>query len=67
MQASEVKDALKKQAGGADFITVGQVGKVFGIKDYPAIKNRYLHGLECVDNKYYFIPDVVRNIMERRA
>ena len=62
---SEVKESLKKQADGADFITATQVGRCLGIKNREVVRNRYLNGLDKVDGRYYLIADVAHRIMER--
>ena len=62
---SDVKESLKKQADGADFITVTQVGRCLGIKNREVVRNRYLNGLDKVDGRYYLISDVAHRIMER--
>lgn len=65
MSYSEIKESLKKQADGADFITVTQVGRCLGIKNREVVRNRYLSGLDKVDGRYYLISDVAHRIMER--
>ena len=65
MSITEIKESLKRAAGGAEFITATQVGKCLGIKNKESIRNKYLSGLEKVDGKYYLISDVAHRIIER--
>ena len=55
-----------KAATGAAFITRGQLAKLMGMKD-PHRVDRYLRGLDRIDKKYYYIPDVVEALIERRT
>ena len=50
---------------GAVFITRKQLADLMGMKD-PHGVDRYLKGLERIDNKYYFIPDVAEVLISRR-
>lgn len=65
MTKSELANDMKKFAGGG-FITKQKLADYMGIKKQGYI-NRYVAGLERVDNKYYFIPDVADNICKRRT
>lgn len=54
-----------KALTGAAFITRKQLATLMGMKD-PHRVDRYLKGLERIDKKYYYIPDVVDVLMSRR-
>ena len=68
MTAAEVKKELKEAAGGAMFITLKELTKFVGFApaSTKAVKKRYLKGCVAVGDGYYFIPDIVPNIMAAR-
>lgn len=66
MKPSEVKREMMAFVDGGSFITCTQLTQFLGCKDGPTVKQNYLQGLDRVSNKFYFIPDVVDRLMERR-
>lgn len=66
MNKSELIADLKRSCGGSGFITRNQVCLYFG-NSCPKSVDRYLHDLERVNAKYYFIPDVAGNIIKYRG
>ena len=66
MKSSEVKKEMMMFVDGGSFITCTQLTQFLGCKDNKTVKNNYLVGLERVSNKFYFIPDVVQRLMDRR-
>lgn len=64
MNAKEVAEDMKRFCGGG-FATRQKIANYIGIK--PDHVDRFLVGLERIDNKHYFIPDVVDNMMKRRG
>lgn len=50
---------------GAVFITRKQLANLMGMKD-PHRVDRFLKGLDRIDRKYYYIPDVVEVLLSRR-
>lgn len=53
-----------KQTFKASFITRQQLANYMGIKD-PHCVDKYLHGLERVNGKFYFVTDVASRLKER--
>lgn len=66
MKKQEVCRALERVSGTAAFITATQLTHAMGLKTARHVKEQYLKNLECVDGKYYFIPDVAAALLERR-
>lgn len=44
-------------------MTATQFARVMGMKSPDYAEKRFLSGLECLDNKYYFISDIAEKIM----
>lgn len=53
-----------KQACKSSFITRNGLAQYMGIKN-PQNVDQYLYGLERVNGKYYFIPDVAQVLKAR--
>jgi len=66
MTRQDIRRALAKAGETQAFITAAQFAEVMGIKTVNHAKRAFLSGLECVDGKYYFIPDVVAELISRR-
>ena len=62
MNRLELQRSLERFTGGASFVTVAQFQKYMGVSRSTA--QRKLKSLERVDGKYYFIPDVVAEMMK---
>lgn len=65
MTKQDVVSSFKTKTGGAVFITRKQLAELMGIKD-PHYVDRFLKGLDRIDRKYYYIPDVVEMLLSRR-
>lgn len=63
MDKRELVRDMKQYCGGG-FIKRQQLANYMGIKD-PHNVDKYLHGLERVEGKYYFISDVAGVLKER--
>ena len=63
MQKSEMIKEMERTEGTL-FVTKAGFAKWFGIKD-PHYAAKYLHGVEAIDGKYYFIPEVAEILKER--
>lgn len=66
MTKQEIQRDMRAFVGGG-FITRTQFAAYMGIKDPRKAKTKFLEGLEKVDGKFYFIPDVARALYERRC
>lgn len=66
MTRQDIRRALAKAGETQAFITAAQFAEVMGIKTVSHAKRAFLSGLECVDGKYYFIPDVAAELISRR-
>ena len=66
MTRQDIRRALAKAGETQAFITAAQFAEVMGIKTVNHAKRAFLSGLECVDGKYYFIPDVAAELISRR-
>lgn len=66
MTKQDIRRALAKAGETQAFITAAQFAEVMGIKTVNHAKRAFLSGLECVDGKYYFIPDVAAELISRR-
>lgn len=66
MTGQDIRRALAKAGETQAFITAAQFAEVMGIKTVNHAKRAFLSGLECVDGKYYFIPDVAAELISRR-
>lgn len=66
MTKTELVNDLKRSCGGSGFITRKQVSDYFG-NACPKSIDRYLRGLERVNEKYFFIPDVADNIIRYKG
>ena len=67
MTRQDIRRALAKVGETQAFITAAQFAEVMGIKTVNHAKRAFLSGLECVDGKYYFIPDVAAELISRRV
>lgn len=53
---------MKKHVGGGSFITVTGLQKYIGVRSHHSV-DKYIIGLERINNRYYFIPDVADSIL----
>lgn len=63
MTKTELSADLRRHVGGSGFITRKGLADYFGVSEARVI-DKYLHGLERVSGKYYFINDVSTNIFK---
>lgn len=66
MTKQDIRRALAKAGETQAFITETQLAACMGMKSASYVKKTFLSGLECVDGKYYFIPDVAAVLISRR-
>lgn len=66
MTVQELIRDMRRHTGGAGMITVAEFAAFMAQTNHDRVKKKYLIGLEAVDGKYYYIPDVARAIYERR-
>ncbi len=61
MDKKTLQRHLEQHANGASFVTQKQVADFLGVSRDTA--RRKLRPLQSVDGKYYFVPEVVQEIM----
>lgn len=66
MTNQDIRRALAKAGETQAFITATQLAKCMGMKTANYVKKTFLSGLECVDGKYYLIPDVAAVLISRK-
>ena len=65
MNKQELTRKLEQAAGAEGFITASKFARFMGRTNISKCKEEYLSGLERVDGKYYFIPDVAKVLLSR--
>jgi hypothetical protein len=63
MNKQELIREIKKSSESEGFITASQFARFIGVSNVSQCKYKYLSGLDKVDGKYYFIPDVAAALM----
>lgn len=48
---------MKQTVGGGGFITLSGIASYVGVKSHHSV-DKYVRGLDRINDKYYFIPDV---------
>lgn len=66
MNKQEVIRRFERETAGQAFLTATQLTKLLGCKDSYKVKKKYLDGLDVIDGKLYFIPDVAARLMSMR-
>lgn len=66
MKRADLIADMKKFVGGGGFITRKLTAEYLGLKD-PHSVDRHLNGLERVNGKYFFIPDVVDELIDNKG
>lgn len=66
MTRHEIQKSLEAHAKGSACIGLKEICEWLGVSNQTRVKERYLSDLEYVAGKKYFIPEVARNIYERR-
>lgn len=65
MDRQSLRRCMEQCANGASFITGEQFMRFLGVSRSTA--QRKLRSLERIDGKYYFIPDVVDEMMRQKS
>ena len=63
MEKKEVRRSMERYVNGASFITSEEFKGFLNVSRSTA--QRKLAGLERIDGKYYYIPDVVEMLFDR--
>ncbi len=66
MTKQEIIRDMQKASEKQGFITASQFTRYMGRTNITKCKDSFLSGLDRIDNKYYFIPDVAAVLMSRR-
>lgn len=66
MNKQEIVRRFERETEGQAFITATQMAKLLGVTDTYKVKIKYLNGLDAINGKLYFIPDVAQRLMEMR-
>lgn len=53
---------MKQTVGGGGFITLSGIAAYVGVKSHHSV-DKFVDGLERINNKYYFIPDVAEQMI----
>lgn len=62
MTKRELIADMKQSVGGGGFITLSGLQKYIGVKHHHSV-DKYVNGLERINGKYYFIPDVADSML----
>lgn len=62
MTRKELVSDMMQAVGGGGFITLSGIQNYLGVKSHHSVE-KYLAGLDRINGKYYFIPDVADSIM----
>ena len=65
MNKKDIEKDMKQYCGGS-FITVTQLQKYLGVKSHHSVE-KYLIGLDCISDRYYFIPDAAEVLIMYRG
>ena len=57
-----IADMKKSVGDGQGFITLSGIAKYIGVRSHHSV-DKYVNGLERINGKYYFIPDVADSIL----
>jgi hypothetical protein len=57
-----IKDIKQSVGDGRGFITLSDIAKYIGVKSHHSV-DKYVNGLDRINGKYYFIPDVADSIL----
>ena len=66
MTRAEIQKSLERHTKGAACIGLKELCDWLGVANQTRVKKKYLNDLEYVSGKKYFIPEVAKNIWERR-
>ncbi|MBR0342518.1 MAG: hypothetical protein IJH64_09835 [Oscillospiraceae bacterium] len=62
MTKKDLISDMKRHVDGASFITIAGLQKYMGVRSHHSVVP-YIIGLERINNRYFFIPDVAESIM----
>lgn len=65
MKKQDLIRKMEEASGTKGFITASQFARFMGLNNISKCKYKYLSGLDRVEGKYYFIPDVAAVLMSR--
>ena len=66
MNKQEIVRKMEQASKTQGFITAAQFTRFMGRSNVTKCKDKYLTGLERIDGKYYFIPDVAAVLLAHR-
>lgn len=66
MKKQDLIRKMEEASGTKGFITASQFAQFMGCTNISKCKYKFLSGLDRVEGKYYFIPDVAAVLMDRR-
>lgn len=62
MTKKELVADMKQTVGGGGFITLSGIANYIGVKSHHSV-DKYVIGLDRINGKYYFIPDVADSML----
>ena len=62
MTKKELVADMKQTVGGGGFITLSGIASYIGVKSHHSV-DKYVIGLDRINGKYYFIPDVADSML----
>ena len=62
MTKKELVADMKHAVNGSSFINRTDLMKYLGVGSHHTVE-KYLHGLERLNNRYYFVPDVAEQMI----
>jgi len=66
MNKQDIVRRLEKVTEKQGFITAAQFARFMGRTNVSKCKAKYLDGLDRIDGKYYFVPEVAAVLMKHR-
>lgn len=63
MTRKDLISDMKQTVGGSGFITISGIAKYIGVRSHHSV-DKYVDGLERINGKYYFIPDVADRMVQ---
>ena len=64
MTKKDIIADMKKHVDGESFITITGLQKYIGVRSHHSV-DKYIIGLERINNRYYFIPDVADSLLKQ--
>ena len=66
MEYRDLVRDMRRHCDGASFITISQLAAYMDQSHAQSVKHKYLRGLDAVEGKYFWIPDVAKAIYEKK-